>query len=49
MKPPKPYIKLREALKSLPEVGPITAERLVQYLIFNREEGKPYKLIKGVG
>ncbi|MCC6012145.1 toprim domain-containing protein [Candidatus Caldipriscus sp.] len=38
MKPPKPYIKLREALNSLPEIGPITAERLVQYLIFNREK-----------
>ncbi len=38
MKPPKPYIKLRETLNSLPEIGPITAERLVQYLIFNREK-----------
>jgi len=38
MKPPKSYIKLREALNSLPEIGPITAERLVQYLIFNREK-----------
>ncbi|MEO0208010.1 MAG: toprim domain-containing protein [candidate division WOR-3 bacterium] len=40
MKPPKAYVKAREILNSLPEIGPITAERLVQFLIFNEDKRK---------
>ncbi len=40
MKPPKAYAKAREILNSLPEIGPITAERLVQFLIFNEDKRK---------
>ncbi len=37
-KPPREYIKARDVINSLPEIGPITAERLVQYLIMNDDK-----------
>lgn len=38
LKPSREYIKARDVINSLPEIGPITAERLVQYLIINDDK-----------